>query len=205
MMARDHVWYCCYGSNLSRQRFLCYIVGGTPKYGKNKGEGSRDKNFPDIHHPFMIKHKLFFALPDGRKATGNWGTGGVAFIDLEPTDVRTYGRLWKITTEQFQDVMRQEGKWYNEILKLGEKEGLPIFTLTMRTPGLNFQVGRERPMTLTVMKPSEPYLKTIIEGLKETYPDLSKRDILNYLLELEGIDGGYEYDDMLNIYSSLMD
>jgi len=32
---KTYVWYAGYGSNLNKQRFMCYIKGGTPTYGKD--------------------------------------------------------------------------------------------------------------------------------------------------------------------------
>ncbi len=201
-MAHDIYWYCCYGSNLSRDRFLCYIKGGTPRFGKTRGRGCDDKKFMDISRPFKIHHNLYFGLPKGRKATGNWGEGGVAFLDRgESSEHTTLCRLWKVTSEQFSQIMKQEGDWYNDLIKFGEVDGFPVFTFTRRKPGLNFQVHpTERPPDAVVMKPSVPYVKTIMLGLMETYPELGRKETLRYLEGLEGIRGNYEYVDFLELY-----
>jgi len=43
---QEYVWYVGYGSNLNKQRFLCYILGGTPKYGCKPNEGCINKTLP---------------------------------------------------------------------------------------------------------------------------------------------------------------
>lgn len=78
----EHIWYACYGSNINRERFLCYIDGKERsicgKLVKNKG--CEDKSPPRENHPFVFNHDIYFA-----KTSNNWG-GGVAFEYLFPKD-----------------------------------------------------------------------------------------------------------------------
>jgi hypothetical protein len=172
------VWYVGYGSNLSKQRFHCYIEGGIPCFGRiqNK-EGCLDKTLPIANKPIEIPYPLYFALPDDKKNTGNWGDGGVAFIDSTQKNSITYCRMWKITSDQYNCVKTQEGRyWYSHQIELGKDndDGLPIFTITNKDKLSN------------ILRPSDNYLKTIAVGLKETY-EFSNEEITEYLISKEGM------------------
>ena len=204
-MAKEIFWYLGYGSNLSKQRFLCYVKGEKPTYGTTVAKGCRNKKFFDVSKPMKIPYKLYFGLPKGRKATQNWGEGGVAFLDRkENTEHTTFCRIWKVTSQQFHDVWDQEGPaWYNDLLKLGEVDGLPVFSFTRRKPGFQFEVETSRPPDVVMMKPSASYMKTIILGLMETYPEMPKRDMLDYLRGREGIQNEYEHTELLELYQQV--
>jgi hypothetical protein len=201
-MAREMIWYCCYGSNLARDRFLCYITGGIPRYGKRRQKGCTNKKFLDITKQFKVNHNMYFALPKGRKSTSNWGDGGVAFLDRgESTEHTTLCRLYKVTSDQFHEIWEQEGTaWYNDLVQFGRLDDIPVLTFTRREPGLNFEASTQRPPDAVIMRPSATYLKTILSGLTETYPEMSKRQLLEYLQGLEGIRDEYEHDELLDLY-----
>ena len=40
------VWYACYGSNLLKERFLCYIRGGRPIGAQRTFYGCKNKKEP---------------------------------------------------------------------------------------------------------------------------------------------------------------
>ncbi len=187
------IYYLGYGSNLNRQRFLCYIQGGTPSYGKKRNRGCTDTTPPTDDRPFLIPYRLYFALPAGFEGTENWGKGGVAFISpvpvkeeaegLEPTETEglnrelTHGRAWKITRAQYEEIREQEGRGlYDLELKVGAIEGIPVYTITHST------------LLPRILPPSTAYLKTIAEGLKETF-HLRAEEIADYLLGKEGVKG----------------
>jgi len=186
----DHIWYLGYGSNLSRQRFLCYIKGGTPTYGKKHHRGCGNKAQPVDDRPFRIPHRLYFALPEGGKGTSNWGPGGVAFIDPEKEtreECWTWGRMWRITGKQYEEVRGQEGRtWYDHEILLGNADGIPIYTITNSNALTN------------IMAPSETYLKTIAEGLVETC-GMTDREIVEYLQEKAGIRDRIPMDELVRI------
>ncbi|MCI0724916.1 MAG: hypothetical protein L0338_39025 [Acidobacteria bacterium] len=96
------VWYASYGSNLFRPRFLLYIQGGTVEVTRRGYEGCRDKTPPRADRPLTIDHELFFA---GRSE--HW-QGAMAFIKPERGVETTLGRMYLITDEQFNQVVRQE-------------------------------------------------------------------------------------------------
>ncbi len=60
-----YVWYVGYGSNLSQQRFLCYITGRIPCFGKKKNDGcKKNQTLPADNKPIIIHYPLYFALPN---------------------------------------------------------------------------------------------------------------------------------------------
>lgn len=164
---KKYIWYLGYGSNLNKQRFYCYILGGKPEYGSIEAKGCSDRTLSHDDRPYEIKNKLYFGLPEGATGTGNWGPGGVAFITLEESindNEWTLCRLWKITEDQYEEVRDQEGRnWYNREIILGELDGIPIKTIT------------HEPELIRKIPPSEPYKMTIIKGLKETFGSTSEQ------------------------------
>lgn len=193
----DRVWYASYGSNLNSDRFLCYILGGTPTGSKHRNPGSRDRTPPLDSRPLTLNFELYFA--------GNiraWGDGGVAFIRRGETTARTLGRMYLITEEQFNDVVLQEnGKpvdgtrilpqfpelvrnertiltesgLYGDLLLLEDGPDGAIFSFTTHRHDL-------RPNA-----PSEAYVKVIAAGIKETYPGMANEEICRYLLLADGV------------------
>jgi hypothetical protein len=193
MDKNDYIWYACYGSNLSYDRFMCYIKGGTPEGSSKQHQGCSDKTPPQKFKKLIIRHELFFS----GKST-SWGGGGVAFVDpAETQNLITCCKTYLITQQQFEDVFRQENDlspgsqidfsqifnqktsavienvWYPKIIFLGYKENFPVFTLTCNSS------------LLEPSKPSQEYLKTIIKGLKEI--KLQNSAIINYLSAKKGI------------------
>jgi hypothetical protein len=195
---RDLVWYASYGSNLAYQRrFLCYINGGTPVGSEKRNPGCRDRTPPLDIKPITLNFELFFA-----GHFKGWG-GAVAFIRRGKANARTLGRMYLITDEQFNDVVIQENnrkvdgtrlvpsleqlagktehvlpglKTYGCLLVAGSEAGHPILTFTA--------AGRDTP---PIGPPSEPYVKVIAAGIKETYPFWEDRQIVEYFLRADGV------------------
>jgi hypothetical protein len=197
-----YVWYASYGSNLSRDRFLCYIKGGRPKGSEKDEVGCKDKSLPIREETLIINYPLYFA-----KKSIRWQKQGVGFIGLTKDEkYETYSRKYLITKEQFVDVVKQENNgveldvdfeevknlgyktlrdsWYGTILYLGEENGFATFTFT-----------GDADLDVPYTKPSDEYLKMIIEGLKKSV-QLNNTEILDYLLTKPGIDGNYSRDEI---------
>lgn len=186
-----YVWYVGYGSNLHKQRFLCYIEGGIPQFGESWNKGCADKTPPLEDKRITVSYPLYFALPDNKTTTDNWGAGGVAFIDPEENEQsKTLCRMWKITDAQYSEVRKQEGGWYKKEIQLGENGGIPIFTITHGVVLTN------------VVPPSDAYIKTIALGLRETY-GFRVEETVDYLLDKTGIQGRIGKDALTNIVISL--
>ena len=150
MSPSHEVWYVSYGSNMCRDRLLCYIEGGRPRGGALEYVGARDDTLPADDMPVELPGSLYFA---GESPT--WG-GGVAFYDHDvpgPTPARAY----RITGEQFADIAAQEmhrvpedgdpleevviggldaGRHeagpghYETLIEVGRHDGLPMLTFT---------------------------------------------------------------------------
>ncbi|MFH1223815.1 MAG: hypothetical protein V1647_05695 [Pseudomonadota bacterium] len=184
---KTYIWYAGYGSNLNMQRFLCYISGDQPTYGQKPAKGCADKSLPLENRPIRIPFSLYFALPDKRNETQNWGKGGVAFIRNTRSGDFTLGRMWKVTMAQYEEIRDQEGRgWYDVEIPLGEEEGVPVYTIT------NGQILNN------ILPPSRLYLKTIIQGLKETF-NVTSEQIAAYLLTKDGIRNFYKQSELLEI------
>ncbi|MFS0862790.1 hypothetical protein [Fredinandcohnia sp. 179-A 10B2 NHS] len=204
----QYVWYASYGSNINRDRFLCYIRGGKP-FGSTVTEvGCKDPTLPVAEEIFTIPYPLYFA-----KSAGRWRSMGVAFIDSEQkSNEVTYSKKYLITTDQFLDVLKQENSgieidlnlqkvksegcytfrkqaWYGTILYLGEDKGYPIYTFTAPW-NMN---------EITVNKPSHEYLQTIITGLKEYH---SGEVIYQYFKDKPGISGIYTDKELTELVFS---
>lgn len=200
------VWYACYGSNISESRFLQYIKGGQPVGSSKNYTGCNDKTLPLDKREIIITRELYFA-----KNSKSWGNMGIAFIRTfnNPSEI-TYGRMYLITDDQFIDVIKQETNtntlisidldkvifngslvwkehsFYGNIIYLGDKDDLPIFTISNENNIEQFNM------------PSKLYLKTIMIGIRETY-DLSSKEIANYFLSKLGIQGNYKIRDVMEL------
>jgi hypothetical protein len=160
-----HVWYVAYGSNLSSARFQRYI------------DGCRDSSSPTDWRLVEVPFQLVFARHDPW-----WEDGGVAFLDVDgtpPAGRATVGRAWRITGEQFLDVMAQECElasgtfeeipvdvgavvlnpdaWYGEAIVLSSGADGPELTFTSANLAEHERVP-----------PAPRYRATIIAGLQET-------------------------------------
>lgn len=69
------MWYVAYGSNLSSERFACYVVGGRPAGARRTYEGCRDPSPPRRTSAIWLPGRLVFG-----GTSRAWG-GGMAFYD----------------------------------------------------------------------------------------------------------------------------
>lgn len=146
-----YVWYASYGSNMLEERFLKYITGGS--YEGRDYYGCRNKSLPLASRPVFIPHPVYFA-----NKSGTWGGCGAAFLDTSKKG-GSYGRMYLITSEQYEDLRDQEGRspnWYNKEIILGQYGGINIKTFT-------------NSRRLEDNEPSEKYLDTIKKGIQQMY------------------------------------
>ena len=192
----DYIWYASYGSNISEERFKCYIKGGKPEGATRTYLGCKDQNPPMGQKAIKIPHELYFA-----KSAGVWNGGGVCFINPEKSEnADTLGNMYLITCQQFLEVVQQENNtnepinidfnktqkekslvvrensWYGNLLYLGEECDAPIFTFT-----------NDKYLINEINAPNPHYLKTIIRGLIATH-QLSKSQLEDYFLFKIGMD-----------------
>jgi hypothetical protein len=186
LTTQDPVWYLAYGSNMAADRFGCYLSGGHPPGALRSYDGCRDRTPPVCDVGLRLPGGLRFG-----GVSGVWG-GALAFFD-RGADGWLAARAYLITFGQFSDVVAQEarrpaagdlvatgeGTWqaqstvYESVLSLGMKDGAPILSFTSAQP-------RE------AAAPSEPYLRTILRGLSETF-GWTPEDSADYLLTAPGV------------------
>ena len=210
---KDLVWYASYGSNLLKNRFLCYICGGTPDGTDKNYLGCSDKTEPIEDKPIILPYSIYFS-----KQSPIWENLGVAFIKpLRDEDSRTFGRMYLISKAQFIELVHQENAidpvnsiihidftnlilngeikipahWYSRIIYLGDEKGHPIFTFTSGWDDSE----------IILRPPGEKYLRTIIKGIKETY-NMVNEEITQYLIALPGIKGFISEQDIDTIVTS---
>jgi hypothetical protein len=143
------VYYASYGSNLYEERFMVYINGGSLPGNQRVYSGTVDPTPPTDTAPVALPGAQFFA-GDSRA----W-TGGVAFLDTSQQSSRSLGRAYRITGEQFSDVVAQEnggsagrstidvtravdsasgvintGGLYGQLVHVGDFQGAPVVTFT---------------------------------------------------------------------------
>ena len=148
----DYLWYASYGSNLNYNRFMDYI------------NSCDNTTAPIASKPVLINHKLYFA-----NKSYLWENKGVAFIDpKEDKNEVTLGRMYLITKDQFKQIKQLEGSKYQNKVRLGAYDGREIVTFT------DYEVNEEN-------IPSERYVEIIQKGLRETYKNLSKKEVVEYL------------------------
>ena len=198
-----HVWYAAYGSNLDRDRFLCYLQGGRPPGASRTYPGARDGSAPVRDVPMTLPGEVFFGWE-----SPTWG-GGIAFYHAE-VDGGAAARAYLVTAQQFSDVAAQEmhrppgadldlttvlgsrrhdtgpGR-YESLHLVGEIDGDPVLTFT--TPD---------PAALQPNPPSSAYLATIARGLRDSH-GLSDEAICDYLSARPGMQPGWERERLASV------
>lgn len=205
--ATSLVWYACYGSNCSYQRFRAYLEGGSPDGGDHVHRGARDPSPPVAHGPITFPHAICF-----RGHSVGWG-GSPAFLEHTSTDPGALGRRYLITKEQFEDVLAQENRTdapllvdtdrpvgdrqlvcerpYGQVLTLSPIDGHPVLTFTSPEP----------PETRTPGSPSAAYLGTIVRGLAEIHP-LDADQIASQLLRSSGITMEWDHTSIVELLTA---
>jgi hypothetical protein len=167
----DPVWYVAYGSNMNAARFGCYVSGGRPRGARRTYRGCRDQSPPVRDVGIRLAGGLAFA-----GSSTVWG-GGIAFFDPR-AEGELAARAYLLTFGQLSDVVAQETRrpvgsdlelgsgadrrWalpsaaYETLLHVGERDGLPMFTITSL-------------QNLDPAPPSAPYVRTMLDGLGETF------------------------------------
>ena len=164
---REHVWYVSYGSNMLEERFMRYIKGGSYE-GSAYREPCKDMSPPAAVKTLEIPFDMYFGN------LSSWG-GGVSFLDTTKKG-KSLGVAYLITREQFEHVSCEEnggrcpgeGEWYEDIIDLEPIDGIEVKTITNNDL---------RPYN----EPSQRYLDTLFEGIKENWPQMSDNDIWSYL------------------------
>ena len=202
-MNEKYLWYLSYGSNLSRDRFMCYIEGGKPKNSSKIEKGCVDKTPPKDDRSHIINHALYFA-----RRSKKWNNGGSCILSIKFDKGKiTYGRKFLIKVNQFLDIVGQNNNVENiqidfdeiikngsksinnslsgNILYLGDEDNYPIFTFTSHFDETEY------------VKPDILYLATIGAGVKDTFK-MTVEQVTDYFMGLDGIKQNYLRNDLLN-------
>jgi hypothetical protein len=188
LATEDPVWYVAYGSNMNGARFGCYIAGGRPRGARRTYLGCRDQSPPPRDVAIHLSGGLAFA---GKSRV--WG-GGIAFYNPD-VDGELAARAYLLTFGQLSDVVAQETRrpvgsdlalgngvdrrWalpsaaYETLLHVGERDGLPMFTITSL-------------QNLDPAPPSAPYVRTMLDGLGETF-GWTADERVQYLMRAPGV------------------
>lgn len=206
----ERVWYVAYGSNLALDRFRCYLAGGRPAGGMRVYPGCRDHSDPEQIAGVDVPGQLLFA-----GASKVWG-GGSAFYDpAGPGGVA--GRAYLLTPDQLGDVAAQEMRRepggpfardlagllvnveslhtmgpgrYETVARLGERDGLPMFTVTHGNAS-----------DLDPVAPTAPYLRWIATGLTESHGWTTPR-IVDYLSAAPGVQLSWTPDALTELFTA---
>lgn len=167
---KEYVWYVSYGSNMLRERFMCYIKGGSFENSRYRMP-CHDTSLPVAVKTVTIPYEMYFG-----NFSASWGDGGVSFLDTSKKG-NALGVAYLITKEQFKHVAAEEnggrapggGFWYEDIIDLGTMDGFEVKTITNRDI---------RPYNI----PSQEYVDTLIRGIKENWPHMLFKEIEDYLI-----------------------
>ena len=189
------LWYVAYGSNLSRERFDCYLRGGRPAQARRNYPGCRDPQSSQADAPVLIPGGLRFV---GESSV--WG-GGLAVYD-SAAEGEVAARAYLISAEQFVDVLAQETRcepgldidltpvretgWHS--FGPGHYQTLANVGIRDKMPMLTFTSGRAT--ELIENAPSTAYLRTIACGLSESH-GWSTTQISRYLARFPGAAGNW--------------
>lgn len=198
-----HLWYAAYGSNLSAGRFARYLEGGRAAGAQRTHPGARDATPPNGVRPVELPGRVFFA-----GQSSNWG-GGVAYLDVADPRGGALGRAYRITDEQFADVVAQEmHREPGEVIDLasvlaarslalgdGDYETLHVVGEIDGEPVLTFTCPDGAAPSLGLAAPSRPYLELIARGLLDAH-DLEPREVLAYLADLPGVRGEWSPEQL---------
>lgn len=206
-LSKIDIWYATFGSNMKLSRFLCYIAGGQVEGMRKPCIGSLDKSKPKEIKWKTFPHRLFFA----RERTATWGPGGVAFLHPESnSDEKAYLCLYRITLEQFNDVLLQENSSsidmncplfdMTDLQSIEERKFVPVEAVKNGWYHNVLYLGKENGIPILTMtcrlsdvdnfklgkvsmcKPSKEYENTLIRGLVEG-KQLSEEEAATYIQE----------------------
>ena len=128
----DRVWYAGYGSNLSAERFACYLQGGICRENGKSYAGCTDRTLWSESCLRDYPGRTYFGQKS-RSWKENDAARGVAFYDPAQPG-KTHMRLYQISRAQLHEVQAQEGlspNWYGRLVTLGvHEDGCPIYTFT---------------------------------------------------------------------------
>ena len=167
---KGHVWYVSYGSNMSPDRFMCYIRGGS-YHGSRYHPPCEDTTPPVAVRAIEIPYDMYFG-----NVSGSWQNGGVSFLDVTKRG-KSLGVAYLITKKQFEHVVFEENAgraqnrdfgWYEDTIDLEAMDGFEVKTITNR----NLRDYNE---------PCSDYWIVLRRGIRQNWPEMSDDEIEDYL------------------------
>jgi len=195
-----------------RERFMCYIKGGTFSGNGYEEPGCKDPSDPIRDMNYRINRAMYFS-----KQSPRWSNMGVAFLsEKESPKAQAFGKMYLISRDQFEDVVRQENripmetdlgidygtleargaylvfedKFYGKLLCLGHESGWPIYTFTA-------PIQEE-----AYVKPSEAYLKSIMKGVLLNFGPIHQ-DLIQVFSSTQGVEGHYSQEDIEHLIKQI--
>ncbi|KAL0482275.1 histone deacetylase [Acrasis kona] len=222
------IWYLSYGSNLNKDRFMKYIIGGSlnARATNKKHHGCRDPTPPKSHLFTFLPHvELYFA-----RQSLSWQNGGVCFIRENYKGGGTIARMYLITKEQFVDVVGQENRLSQDYITktlepkvdgfLNNLDGdktlsntffmsslLPTSTYYDNLVFLGYRDGfpilsfTSSEINQPSVRPSENYIRTIFKGMMESN-EYTLPQCVGYLIEKSGVRNQYDQKELLNVVTT---
>lgn len=166
----EYVWYVSYGSNMLRERFMCYIEGGSFE-GSRYRQPCEDTTPPVAVKTVEIPYDMYFG-----NESGSWENGGVSFIDTSK-EGNALGVAYLITKKQFSHVAKEENggrfpksgyRWYEDIIDIGTMDGFKVKTITNN----NLRDYND---------PCSKYKNILCRGILQNWPNMSDDEINDYL------------------------
>ncbi len=166
----DYVWYVSYGSNMLKERFMCYIEGGSYE-GSRYHPPCEDTTPPVAVKAIDLPFDMYFA-----NTSGSWHGSGVSFLDTTGKG-NALGVAYLITKEQFDHVVFEENSgraqnkdygWYEDTIDLEPMDGFEVKTIT------NNELRHYN-------EPFPEYWETLVKGIKENWPEKTDEEIEDYL------------------------
>jgi len=167
--SEEYVWYVSYGSNLLEERLGFYIQGGYCSYNNRDYPPCTDTTMPTESRPVMIPYDMYYSNFN----MGSWKNSAVSFLDLSHKGM-SYGRAYKVKKSQLKDIHHQEGntsRWYPECIRLDDIDGMEAYTFA------GYDVKNKEPFS----RVSAEYGIVLYRGMKECYPEMSDKEIFEYL------------------------
>ena len=166
----EYVWYVSYGSNMLKERFMCYIEGGS--FDQSRYHPPCEDAAPPVAiKAIEIPYAMYFG-----NVSGSWHGSGVSFLDVTRKG-KALGVAYLITKNQFEHVVFRENGgrkpqheygWYEDIIDLGCMDGFEVKSITNKD-------------LRDYNEPYSEYLETLKRGIHENWPEMTDEEIEDYL------------------------
>ncbi|KAL0856375.1 hypothetical protein Bca101_061528 [Brassica carinata] len=154
-LAKVDVWYASFGSNMWKQRFLCYIQGGQVEGMTKPCVGSMDKSLP--------KGITWGIYPNSLEQFNDvlFQENGLN-VDFD-SPIFDLTALKLVENNGSTPLEAALAPWYGNVVCLGREGDIPILTMTCTLSVLEKFISGEVPLS----PPPKAYANTLVMGLVE--------------------------------------